>query len=490
MAAVTAAVLVLALCSALTVAGLRARFPVPPASGVHATGAPLLGVNGDPWTATLPRLGQKPPAALMRDALGCAPLFGWATEARAVPRGQVTVAYAVGASPSRAAVVRGIRVVKGPRLPAPRGDDVGCASNGGDERQGALTMADDKPVLPVRLSLDAEAPRENAVLPVRAGGSATGMVSVTTADCTCAWWLELDVEEDGGRTTVRVDDDGRPFALAPPATPLATSADEALNVPRPLSRAFGDPRPTRAGVSVAAVLVPRRESWEVESDRPQDPAKDVGGEATLGGVACRRMYASVLRGGGVPAGEHELQLEISGPAGTEGAVLDAAVRLESVREDAGQRYRYSCAPSGVDAHAGYDRPDIVRNLYPDTLHALGPFPSGSLRYDPYWTPEQGVGKTMPLAVDEEFTLSRAELSGGPGAAGISAVIGPEQVTFGFTVEVTITLPTGERAEFKLSDHGQPFLLGPGTGKLNALHQEDHHEPLSGPHYDYEAPADQ
>ncbi|MFD9304095.1 hypothetical protein ACFWCB_15830 [Streptomyces sp. NPDC060048] len=308
-----------------------------------------------------------------------------------------------------------------------------------------MTSGDGKPVRPVRLSLDAGATRQSAVLPIRAGGSATGMVSVTTTSCTCAWWLALDVEEGGKRVTVRGDDGGRPFTLAQPTTtPLATPADEALDAPRPLSRAFGDPQRTRAGISEAAILLPKRESWEAESDTPQGPASAVGGGAALGGVGCRRMYASVLRGGGVPAGDHQLHLEISGPAGTEGAVLDALVRLESVRSDAGQRYRYSCAPVGVDAHEGYDRPDIDRNLYPDTLHALGPFPSGSLKYDPDWTPERGVGKAMPLAVDEEFSFSDAIAVGGPGAIGISAVIGPEQATFGFTVEVTVTLPTGER----------------------------------------------
>lgn len=479
-AAVTAAVLVLALCSALTVTVLRARFPVPPASGVRATGAALLQA---PWTATLPEPGRRPPADLMRDALGCTPLFQWATASRAVPRGQVTVAYAVGAPASHAVVVRGIRVVKGPRLTVPRGDDVGCAGTYGDERVRVLHEVGDKRVSPVRLSLDAGATGQRAVLPVRAGGSAGGMVSVTTSSCTCAWWLELDVEEDGKRVTVRVDDGGRPFTLAPSVTtPLATPADEALEGPRPLSRAFGDPRPTRAGVSVAALLLPKEQSWEAESDTPQDPASAVGAEAALSGVGCRRMYASVLKGGGVPAGDHRLQLEISGPARTEGAVLDARVRLESVRGDAGERHRYSCAPAGVDAHEPYDRPDIVRSLYPDTLHALGPFPSGSLKYDPDWTPERGVGKSMPLAVDEEFAFSEGAAEGSPGASGISAVIGPEQATFGFTVEVTVILPTGEHAEFTLSDHGKPFLLGPGTTKLSASHQVDLHEARDGPYW--------
>lgn len=392
-----------------------------------------------------------------------------------MPRGQATVAYVVGAPSSHAVVVRGIRVVKGLRLPVPRGDDVGCAGNYGERLPGP-TKYDLKSVSPVRFSLDAGATSQSTTLPVRAGGSATGLVSVTTASCTCAWWLELDVEEDGRQVTVRVDDDGRPFTLAPPVTtPLATPADEELHGPRPLSRALGDPRPMTAGISAAAMLLPKPESWEAESDTPQDPAHTFGTEAALRGVGCRRMYASVLQAGGVPAGDHELRLEISGPGGMEGAVLDARVRLASVREGAGQRYRYSCAPAGVDAHAPYDWPGVQRKLYPDTLHALGPFPSGSLRYDPDWTPEQGVGGTMPLAVDEKFTFLEGPVGGGPGTSGISAVISPEQATFGFTVEVTVTLPTGERAELTLSDHGKPFLLGPGTAKLQPSHQEDLHE---------------
>ncbi|MFD5513044.1 hypothetical protein ACFWIB_35565 [Streptomyces sp. NPDC127051] len=487
--AITAAasVLALVLCSALTVALLRALFPAPDGPGRHglyATGAPLLNGGGSPWTATLPQPGRQPPAELMRSALGCVPLFRWATAARAVPRGQVTLAYSVGASPSRPALVRGVRVVKGPAVPVPRGDDVGCAGWAQEERRAAITVARGKPVQPVRLSLDHADTRQEAPLPVRAGGTATGLVTVTTTTCACSWWLELDVEENGRQVTVRVDDDGRPFTLAPPTAPLSTSADREVFAPRPLSRAFGDPQPARAGVSVAAALVPKPDGWEAESDAPQDPAAAVGGEARLGGVACRRMYDSVLRAGGVPAADHELELRISGPPLVEGAVLDASVRLETVRLDAAERHRYSCARDGVAPGDPIERPDIKRHLFPNTLHAMGPFPSGSLKYDPSWRPERGVGLSMPLAKDELFSFSRAGADG-RGTFGISAVIAPEEATFGMTVEVTITLPTGERASFTLSDHGKPFLLGPGKAMLNPAHQQDFLEPFAGPHARYQ-----
>ncbi|WP_158708444.1 hypothetical protein [Streptomyces sp. NRRL S-244] len=485
-ASVALGVLVLVLCSALTVALLRSLFPGPDGPGrpgLYATGAPLLDGDGS-WAATLPQPGRQPPAELMRGVLGCVPLFRWATTARAVPRGQVTLAYSVGASASRAAVVRGIRVVRGPAVPVPRGDDVGCAGLARDERLDAVTVARGKPVQPVRLSLDRAGARQEAALPVRAGGTATGLVTVTTAACTCAWWLELDVEENGRQVTVRVDDDGRPFTLAPPAAPLSSSADRESGAARPLSRAFGDPQPPQAGVSVAAALVANPDGWEAESDAPQDPAAAVGGEARLGGVACRRMYDSVLRAGGVPAADHELELRISGPPLVEGAVLDASVRLETVRPDAAERHRYSCARAGVDLIDPVDRPDIERHLFPNTLHALGPFPSGSLKHDPSWRPERGVGLSMPLAKDELFSFSRAGADG-RGTFGISAVIAPEEATFGMTVEVTVTLPTGERASFTLSDHGKPFLLGPGRAMLDPAHQQDFVEPFAGPRARYQ-----
>ncbi|MFE2480824.1 hypothetical protein [Streptomyces sp. NPDC059389] len=485
-----ASVLALVLCSALTVTLLRALFPAPDGpgrQGLYATGAPLLNGDGDggtPWTATLPQPGRQPPAELMRGALGCVPLFRWATAARAVPRGQVTLAYSVGASPSRPALVRGVRVVKGPAVPVPRGDDVGCAGWAQEERLAAITAARGKPVRPVRLSLDHPGTRQEAPLPVRAGGTATGLVTVTTTACACSWWLELDVEENGRQVTVRVDDDGRPFTLAPPTAPLSTSADREVFASRPLSRAFGDPQPPRAGVSVAAALVPTPDGWEAESDVPQDPAAAVGGEARLGGVACRRMYDSVVGAGGVPAGAHVLDLRISGPALVEGAVLDASVRLETVRLDAAQRYRYSCARAGVAPGSPVERPDIGRHLFPDTLHALGPFPSGSLKYDPSWRPERGVGLSMPLAVAEPFAFGKAGPDG-RGAFGISAVIAPIRATYGMTVEVTVTLPTGERGEFTLTDHGRPFLLGPDRTELNPAHQQDHVEPFADPHARYQ-----
>ncbi|WP_329448293.1 hypothetical protein OG906_34860 (plasmid) [Streptomyces sp. NBC_01426] len=473
------AALVLALCSALTVTLLRSPAP---AAGPFATGAPLLG-NEESWMATLAEPGRRPPGELMRDALGCVPLFQWATGARAVPRGQVTLAYSVGASPSRAALVRGIRVVKGPDVPLPRGDDVACAGQVADERLAAVTAARGKPVQPVRLSLDGLArgeagSREEAPLPVRAGGTATGLVTVMTAACSCAWWVELDVEENGGLVTVRVDDDGRPFTLAPPTTPLATSADQELMAQRPLSRAAGDPQPPRAGISAAATLVPASESRQAESDVPLDPAAAVGGEARLGRVGCRRMYESVVRAGGVPAGDHEIQLVVTAPAGLEGAVLDARVRLATVRLDAEQRYRYACSRAGVNPHTHAARQAGTPELSPHTLMR--------------GHPRQGVGLSVPLATDEPFSFRPTGLNGVPrpdgrGAYGTAGVIVPQVATFGLTVEVTVTLPTGERADFTLTDHGEPFLLGPATDMMTPAHREQYHEPNSGPgvHYNEE-----
>ncbi|WP_327133554.1 hypothetical protein OG311_25250 [Streptomyces sp. NBC_01343] len=489
------AVLVLTLCSALTAVLLRSQLPAPDAvgrQGLYATGAPLMG-NEDTWAATLPQPGLQPPAELMRGALGCVPLFQWATEAGAVPRGQVTLAYSVGAPPSRAAVVRGVRVVRGPAVPDPRGGDVACSGQVNDERLAAVAVARGKPVQAVHLSLDDAGSRQESPLPVRAGGTATGLVTVTTATCTCAWWLELDVEEDGRQVTVRVDDDGRPFTLAPPTTPLSTSADRELLAPRPLSRAFGDPQPSQAGVSATAALVPTSESWEAESDAPLDPAAAVGGEARLGRVGCRRMYDSVVRAGGVPAGDHQLELVITGPPGMEGAVLDARVRLETVRLDAEERYRYACARSGVNPHAHVETPDIARRLYPHTLmHPVEPLPDASLHQDHDRSPGPGVGLSVPLATNEPFSFSRTGLDGrerpdGRGAFGTGAVIVPQEATFGMTVEVTVTLPTGERAAFTLTDHGKPFLLGPCSDMLSPAHQQHFHEPDAGPnvHYDEE-----
>ncbi|MFD8794207.1 hypothetical protein [Streptomyces vinaceus] len=134
--------------------------------------------------------------------------------------------------------------------------------------------------------------------------------------------------------------------------------------------------------------------------------------------------------------------------------------------------------------APIDMIGIERHLFPNTLHALGPFPSGSLKYDPSWRPERGVGLSMPLAVDEPFAFSKAGPDG-RGTFGIGAVIAPTQATYGMTVEVTITLPTGERSAFTLADHGRPFLLGPDRTELNPAHQQEYVEPFAGPHARYQ-----
>lgn len=490
----TAVTVVPALVAAvLTVTALSALYGTPSGAGPRAAAGLLMaGRSGDSWTATLPGEGQSAPKEYVSDVRGCGSLFRWANRVRAVPRGTVEVGYSVGAAPGSATVVRGIRLVKGEAVAPPRGDDVGCVGTGVDEEKSYLRSGTGGgPLTAPALSLDGARTQQKGNFPVRAGGAISGVVSVSTRTCSCTWWLEIDVEENGRPVTVRADDGGRPFRIAPPVRSLSTPAERQLvrgGTARPLSRAAGDSAAspagtaegTAAGVSVGVSLEGPSEGWTVGMDRGMDVLSTINGNLDVGGVACRQMYESLIDRGGVLAGSSRLNLQISAPAGADQATLDARVHIKRVEEVARERHQYSCAPPGVDVDGDEARqgPDADRSLYPDTLHALGPFASGSLKYDPDWDVSMSEGGWLPLASEETVYLN-PEVGGGNGGM-IGADIHSEQATFFVTVEATVTLPSGEKHHFELSDHGRPFVLGPGPAKLPTLKREDFHETRWGP----------
>lgn len=480
--AAAAAVVLALLCSALTVVMLHTLYPVPSPAGTRAAGGLLMAGERDTWTATLPAAGQTAPKKYVSAVRGCGSLFRWATGARAVPRGTVEVGYTVGAAPGSSTLVRGIRLVKGEPVEAPRGEDVGCVGRGIDQRTAYLgSQHDGGPMSIAGLSLDGGRSAQRGAYPVRAGGTISGIVRVSTRTCSCTWWLEADVEENGRPVTVRIDDDGRPFRIAPPVRALATPADlmGSSSSGTPLSRAAGDPSGV-GGVSVSMSLYQASRAWRVSTDRAVDALSAIEGNLDVGGVACRRMYESLIDGGGVPAGHTSLTLQVSGPPDVYEATLDASVRIHRVELPAEESHQYSCAPPGVDVDDSEEQenPAESRSFYPNTLHALGPFASGSLKHDPDWNVRMSEGGEMPLAVDELMYLTRD----GTGSNGgeITAGIGPEEATFHFTVDVTVTLPSGKEHSFELTDHGKPFVVAPDPGQPASLHRTDYHEAREGP----------
>lgn len=478
--AVRVVVLVL-LCPLLVVGLLHTLRPAAPPAGAAAVGGLLMDDGAGGWTATLPGEGRRAPAEYARSSRGCGPLFRWAIREHAVARGTVKVGYTVGAAAGSSTLMRRIRLVKGEAVDPPKGDDIGCVGVAPDEQKQHLGSENGAgPLGQPQFSLDGGRSEQTVTYPVRSGGTVSGIVAVSTRACSCTWWLEVDVEEDGRQRTLRIDDAGRPFRSAPLTSALATNAERGFRYwnGRPLARSWGDPGPAPGGLS-ASVRVEQSvpvagAGWRANTEGPADPADVPVRNLHIGGTACRQMGESLLEAGAVPAGELALGLHISAPPDVFDATLDASVRVEKVEPATQDTHQYSCVERGANLDDAASA-DLVhdRSLYPDTLHAMGPFPSGSLKYDPDWDAVDGEGKEMPLAVGEEVYLSEDET----GANGLLVTAGlfVEAATFHLTVDVTITLPSGQRHRFELTDHGKPFVVGPGPGKLPALHRVDHRE---------------
>ncbi|MBH5338692.1 hypothetical protein IHE55_29500 [Streptomyces pactum] len=448
--------------SSLAAGFLRHRYDTGPAPGIAAVGKPLMDGEGALWTATVPHAGAAAPRHTLKVTRGCGDLYRWATSRGAVPRGTAAVAYSVAAPADTSVVIEGIRVVKGARIATPRGDDVGCA--------GAVDPTVAGLPEPDRLDLDGRSPEKRVLRPVRPGGTTGGTLHITTRTCWCEWWVELDVVQDGKARTIRVDDGGEPFRVAPPARRLASGADLDVSAPVPLSRANGDPR-EQGGVSVRGYPDPvefGHGRWLMETQRPVDAPGAIGGNLDVAGVSCARMRRAVTAAGGITAGHTTFDLQITAPV--EAVTVDAAVHIHRVWAGTPRRHHYGCAAPGWRDDFEYPLED--RGLYLDTLHVIGVPGGGSLKYDPDWRPEDGEGKRILFSNRESLTLHRRpdrwsrDIFGGVNA---------QQATFSFSLEVTVTLPSGEARHFTVDDNGEPFVLAPGAEKSPPLVSEEYRE---------------
>ncbi|MEV7297202.1 hypothetical protein AB0N79_37130 [Streptomyces microflavus] len=440
------------------------------------------------WSATLPKAGQTAPEKFGYANRGCGPLFRWATMAHAVSRGAVKVGYSVGAPPGSDTMVHRIRLVKEKSVALPRGDDVGCLGAAPDEQKEYLASVNDGgPRNEAVLSLDGGRSEQAVAYPVGAGGTASGIVSVSTISCSCTWWLEIDVEKDGTTETLRVDDAGVPFRSAPAGDPLASPADQGLHdwEGRPLARSWGDPRSESDGVSVSLGLEHQNSAWLSQAKNTEGPAAPSGSTGTgthirgVEGVACRRFGESLMDRGAIPAGQSMMGLNISLPPDMASATVDASVHIDRVELPTAESRLYSCGPPGVDASKAPKRDNYEeRALFLNTLRSHGVYGASVGMYNPDWNVERSAGRKMALVVDEEFYFNEDET--GTRSTLIEAELFPEEATFHFTVDVTLTLPSGKLHHFTLTDHGRPYALGPSPKQLPSLQRVIVHETAGKP----------
>jgi hypothetical protein len=430
------------------------------------TGKPILGASwASTWSATVPK-GEAVPERVLGTGR-CGALHRWATARSAVPRGTAAVAFTLAAPEDRGLVVRSLRVVEGRALPVPRGRDVECV--------GAVdhTVA---PGLGVWGKLSLDAPRDLGLSRyARPGATVGGVVEARTADCSCEWWIEVEVLEGDARRTVRIDDDGRPFTIAPPVARIGTDAQDASQQYGALDVALargavalthGAAAPARGVVapgrapgdsSAHAVRLPeiRAQGVWMAADREVPAVGRIVGNPDVPGVVCERVERALMAAGAHRAGytTYALVLADRSPPGYEEAIADVSLHVVRVERPKSRPTGYDCYPAGWSGWEPDTRERISAELVPD---APG----------------------LPFLTAEPLRFHR-DTAAGPATDVLYFGVSPSgagHLTYHFTIEVTVKTRSGEFARYTLDDAGRPFVLAT---------RPDGVSPSNGEHTHYE-----
>lgn len=412
-----------------------------------AAGKQAMGIAwSSTWSATVPK-GQAVPARAL-GAGRCPELFGWATARSAVPRGRATAAFTLAAPGDTGLVVRSLRVVKGRSLPAPEGRDVACLGAAdrslapGMERWGQLSL--DRPRT-LKLSRSA-----------RPGGTVGGVIETSTADCSCEWWIELEVWEGDKRRTVRIDDAGKPFTLAPPVPPVGTPADGGALKYGTADLALARPedtggRPSNASsVSASRLLAESGQEMWMVADRAVPAVGRITANLDVPGAVCQHVERALIAADARPAGRAAYAVHLADPssAGDAQAVADVSLNVEKVVRQGAAPRGYGCYP---------DKWDLQMN-------------AGQLRETVRLS---GDAPRLPVLTAESVALSRAS-EGAPATGtfffGVEAW-DPGNVEYHFTLDVTVEHPSGKRTRHTVDDAGRPFVLAARSHGRSASHEK-------------------
>ncbi|MFI8996929.1 hypothetical protein [Streptomyces sp. NPDC053542] len=425
LAALTAGAVV----GALTAAGTGGPETLGGGPDIQVLGRSVLGESGG-WTATVPTRSAVP-RRLLAPAGGCLPLHAWASERAAVPRGTATAAFTVAAPADRALLIRGVKVIKGKRLPLPTGRDVACSETGGSVLGYGMPLR-------AQQSLDGPASARPLSQYVRPGGTTGGSIRVRTRDCSCQWWLELDVLDNGKPRKLRIDDGGKPFTLAPPVPPVATDADREVwkygggNIPlarAPHNGTVGDHRHSARGLW----LTPGSQApWQLTTDHEVPAVRRIAGSLDVPGVPCVRMYRTLIAAGGRHTGHSTFVAQVASRT-EQSLTADVSLRIEKAEPRRGGP-AHACLADNWQLDMDRKREEV-------TVHLTGAAP----------------GTELPVMTGRELDLAHPE--GTPvGGTPLFFGVEPGDADYSFTVRLRLTDKAGKVTEHTLTDNGRPFVV--------------------------------
>ncbi|MFE1148337.1 hypothetical protein ACFW42_14625 [Streptomyces albidoflavus] len=413
----------------------------------RAAGRQALGLAwSSTWSATVPEGSAVPDRAL--GAGRCAELFTWATERSAVPRGTATAAFTLTAPEDRGLVVRSLRVVKGRKLPAPKGTDVECL--GAADRGLPLAMESWG-----TLSLDR--PRDLKVSrTVTPGATVGGVIETRTADCSCQWWIEVEVWEGAKKRTIRVDDAGSPFTLAPPVAGIGTPAQgRALkygttDVALAREGSPGDGPSQALSVSASRLLAGNGQEMWMAADREVPEVSRLTANLDVPGAVCQRVERTLVADGALPAGRAAYAVSIADPSARKDLerVVDVSLKVKKTVREGPPPQGYGCYP----AQWGLQSNDSQS--------------AGSARLS------RGIPH-LPVLTGEPVQLLR-EADGEPATSTLFFTVeawGPDETEYHFTLDVTVEDSSGKRTHHTVDDAGRPFVLAARPDGMAPRHEK-------------------
>ncbi|MGA5431181.1 hypothetical protein ACPCVL_30885 [Streptomyces koyangensis] len=413
----------------------------------RAAGRQALGMAwSSTWSATVPEGSAVPDAAL--GAGRCAELFTWATERSAVPRGTATAAFTLTAPENRGLVVRSLRVVKGRKLPPPKGTDVECL--GAVDRGVPQSMESWG-----RLSLDR--PRDLKVSrAVGPGATVGGLIETRTTDCSCQWWIEVEVWEGAKKRTIRIDDAGSPFTLAPPVAGIGAPAQGgALKYGTPdvaLARedSPGDAPSEAPSVSASRLLAGNGQEMWMVADREVPEVGRLTANLDVPGAVCQRVERRLVADGALPAGRAAYAVSIADPSAREDLerVVDVSLKVKKTVREGPPPQGYGCYPAQWGLQTNDKQTEASVRLSRDTPH-------------------------LPVLTGEPVQLFR-ETEDEPATGTVFVTVeawDPDDAEYHFTLDVTVEDASGKRTHHTVDDAGRPFVLASRPDGMAPRHEK-------------------
>lgn len=306
-----------------------------------------------------------------------------------------------------------------------------------------------------RLSLDR--PRDLKVSrAVGPGATVGGLVETRTTDCSCQWWIEVEVWEGAKRRTIRVDDAGSPFTLAPPVAGIGAPAEGGAlkygttDVALAREDSPGDAPSEAPSVSASRLLAGNSQEMWMVADREVPEVGRLTANLDVPGAVCQRVERRLVADGALPAGRAAYAVSIADPSAREDLerVVDVSLKVKKTVREGPPPQGYGCYPAQWGLQTNDKQTEASVRLSRDTPH-------------------------LPVLTGEPVQLFR-ETEDEPATGTVFVTVeawDPDDAEYRFTLDVTVEDASGKRTHHTVDDAGRPFVLASRPDGMAPRHEK-------------------